>query len=216
MMNDNPIFDNPLMPDTKRAPLRRVLIGMACHFTSQGLYTVLSADAQACGRLLVTKISSTTLPHTHCNADMVILDEVALREDKLNILSACITTDTTIVVMTDRIFRDTYSLEHNKKIIFIEKSAPVNRLKRSLFHLLLSAIPVRRSSRPEGHQRARMVEREVLYALMKGEKPGDVARRMGISYNAVSRYKMLALKRAGLKSLNALLVRKNRHLYQNL
>lgn len=63
---------------------------------------------------------------------------------------------------------------------------------------------------PGKHQRARMAECEVLLSLLNGEKPGTVAQRMGITYNAVSRYKMLALKRAGVKNLNEIITGKTR------
>lgn len=48
-------------------------------------------------------------------------------------------------------------------------------------------------------------EREVLSELLKGERPCDIASSMGISYRAVSRYKLSGLRRAGLSSLNEIL-----------
>ncbi|MDK9637839.1 response regulator transcription factor [Enterobacter hormaechei] len=48
-------------------------------------------------------------------------------------------------------------------------------------------------------------EQDVLMALLKGEKPNDIADMMGISYRTVSRYKRSGLKRIGVKSLNEIL-----------
>jgi len=49
-------------------------------------------------------------------------------------------------------------------------------------------------------------EREVLSALLRGEKARDIARKTGMSYNTVSRHKLNGLKRAGIKNLNELLL----------
>lgn len=58
-------------------------------------------------------------------------------------------------------------------------------------------------------------EREVLSALLKGERPCDIARTMGISYRTVSRYKLSGLRRAGLNSLNEILASKKHYAIGN-
>ncbi|QLO47740.1 hypothetical protein HV216_12090 [Enterobacter cloacae] len=51
-----------------------------------------------------------------------------------------------------------------------------------------------------------MAEREVLRPLLNGDSPDAVAERMGITYSAVSRYKMSALRRAGVRTLNEIVI----------
>lgn len=48
-------------------------------------------------------------------------------------------------------------------------------------------------------------ERYILGALLKGQKPDDIAKTLGISYRTVSRYKQSALRRAGIKNINQIL-----------
>lgn len=55
-------------------------------------------------------------------------------------------------------------------------------------------------------------EREVLSELLKGRKLYDIANDMGISYRTVSRYKQNALRRAGLRSINEILLRQKNYL----
>jgi DNA-binding NarL/FixJ family response regulator len=48
-------------------------------------------------------------------------------------------------------------------------------------------------------------ERYIIGALLKGERPNDIAATLKMSYRTVSRYKQSGLKRAGLRSLNEIL-----------
>lgn len=48
-------------------------------------------------------------------------------------------------------------------------------------------------------------ERDVLCALLRGERPEDIAFKMNISYRTVSRYKQSALTRAGVEKFNHIL-----------
>ncbi|MGR7043428.1 response regulator transcription factor [Klebsiella aerogenes] len=56
------------------------------------------------------------------------------------------------------------------------------------------------------HSRYLPQERSVLSALLRGEKARDIARRLGMSYSTVSRHKQNGLKRAGVRSLNEILL----------
>lgn len=84
----------------------------------------------------------------------------------------------------------------------IDKSRPLAVLTK-LVQKIVSAPQSNSSlSAREFQRHPRKMEREVVCALLDGQSPGEVALRMGISYSAVSRYKMIALRRAGAKSLN--------------
>lgn len=55
-------------------------------------------------------------------------------------------------------------------------------------------------------------ERDVLSALLNGQKPDVIAQDLGISYRTVSRYKQSGLRRAGLRSLNEILASQKNYL----
>ncbi|NIF58015.1 response regulator transcription factor [Enterobacter sp. Ap-916] len=84
----------------------------------------------------------------------------------------------------------------------IDKSMPLRKLTGVLRQALVnpSRGNIRRDARfylPE--------ERYILGALLNGDRLALIARKMGIPYRAVSRYKHTALRRAGLKSINQIL-----------
>ncbi|WPU21037.1 hypothetical protein RI049_13125 [Cedecea neteri] len=87
-------------------------------------------------------------------------------------------------------------------ITVVDKSRPLAVLQKLLHKTINNTqdgpifLPV------EVQHRARKIERDVVCALLNGENPHAVAAAMGITYAAVSRYKMIALRRAGAESLN--------------
>ncbi|WP_227317330.1 helix-turn-helix transcriptional regulator [Cedecea davisae] len=88
----------------------------------------------------------------------------------------------------------------------IDKSHPLVVLTKLLQKVVNAPQGNYSLSTGEFHRHPRKMEREVVCALLDGQSPGEVALRMGISYSAVSRYKMIALRRAGVKSLNEVII----------
>jgi DNA-binding NarL/FixJ family response regulator len=80
----------------------------------------------------------------------------------------------------------------------------------SLLSLALST--PRNAMANDARQRYQAEEAEVLSALLKGNSPQSVAQDMGISYRAVSRYKLSGLKRAGVRNLNEILLQQKLYL----
>lgn len=79
---------------------------------------------------------------------------------------------------------------------------------RELEHLFLYQGLYGKSSLVKSKGRSRYLpqERGVLSSLLRGEKARDIARQLGMSYSTVSRHKQNGLKRAGVRSLNEILL----------
>lgn len=90
--------------------------------------------------------------------------------------------------------------------IMVDKSESVMGLKWLLHKTANEAHALQAGPSRIRHHRARMAEREVLRSLLNGDRPDAVAERMGITYSAVSRYKMAALRRAGVRTLNEIVI----------
>lgn len=87
----------------------------------------------------------------------------------------------------------------------ISKQTSLNALDGLLYHLMHHSC-----GKAEAENAVEIYqphERDVLSALLNGQKPDAIAQEMGISYRTVSRYKQRGLRRAGLRSLNEILAR---------
>jgi DNA-binding NarL/FixJ family response regulator len=92
----------------------------------------------------------------------------------------------------------------------ISKQTSLNALDSLLYYIMHHSCGGAASKDSAGVYQPQ--ERDVLSALLNGQKPDAIAQDMGISYRTVSRYKQNGLKRAGLRSLNEILIRQKNYL----
>lgn len=194
----------------KLRSIKKILILTTCVFTAKGL-------DQLCSQNPLWDVTCINPEQIHSaeflpavKADLLITESECFNEFLLKTLVKTRTLPDKIILLTEHYTSVAQHYKTMRGVTFItDKSVSLHSLE-NLVSKALTHYTLEGDLNPGKHQRARMVECEVLLSLLNGEKPDTVAKKMGITYNAVSRYKMLALKRAGVKNLNEIITGKYR------
>ena len=191
------------IPDVKN-----ILILTSCTFTTQGFIQLCNRNPFWNLICLNPVENSSTKSFQKKEAELLITDLYFFDDASWNSLVKTRSLPDKILLITEYYNGGAQHYRTTLGLTFItDKSASL----KSLEHLISKALSseILESNFNSGkHQRARMNECEVLLSLLNGEKPGTVAKKMGITYNAVSRYKKLALKRVGVKNINEIIAGK--------
>lgn len=190
--------------------VKKIIVLTSCLFTAKG-FTELSLKHP---HWHVYCVSPEELIGNEClqneKADLLITESECVDDTILKTFVKLRQLPDSIIFLSERYNGGAQHYRTMRGVSFItDKSISVYSLEL-LITKALSYYTLEGDLNPGKHQRARMAECEVLLSLLDGEKPVTIAQRMGITYNAVSRYKMLALKRTGVKNLNEIITGKTR------
>lgn len=187
---------------------KHILLFDRCQYTAQGLRALCENTLNATITIMSGAHSSQQMSALIINSqiDMVICGMSGQPEDFLRLLTIPSHLATCKYILLTN--KSSSALNNTFRTAgfcaVLNKNMPINALNTRVQKILLGPPPFRRTEiDPKLYL---STERQILGALLKGERPAIIAHRMGISYRAVSRFKQNALRRAGLKSLNEILL----------
>lgn len=186
----------------QKQEIKTILSLTRCVYTLQGVSALCGMHRHLHIKSLAdfSRIDSIALMR---GADLLIVDSDMLNDEMSNLFNAMASRFNHMILLANNYSGGQRSVEAIAGApVVVDKSSSLTVL-RLLLEQALNA-PSNKVKRPM-YNRARTNERQVLCALLNGDTPSAIAAKMGITYAAVSRYKMIALRRAGAKSLNEVL-----------
>lgn len=190
-------------PEIKKTE-KRVAIFDDCQFTMQGL--TLLCERHAGWRMCGTAGSFSQLLQLllRQRVDMVLCSIGRQADDFSRLLTLPGYYPGRCILFTDKssaVLRSTFLSAGFDAVV--SKQMSLNALGGLLHYTMYFPQETRMAER--ALTRYLPMELKVLSALLTGKTPDHIAKKMGISYRAVSRYKQNGLRRAGLQSLNEIL-----------
>lgn len=204
----------PAPGNIKHVKEKKVIIFDSCQFTVRGL--TLLCERHAGWRMCGTDGSFSALQQLllQDRVDMVLCGIGNQQGDFARLLNLPAHQVGRCVLLTDKsstILRGTFLTAGFDAVA--SKQLPLNALDGLLYYTMY--FPREQTAAGSKGTVYLPQEREVLSALLKGDDPHRIAKRMGISYRTVSRYKHSGLKRAGVKSLNEIMLCQKRYAPNN-
>ncbi|UUW17351.1 response regulator transcription factor [Serratia ureilytica] len=190
---------------------KRVVIFDSCQFTIRGLTLLCErhADWRMCGT--ANSFSQLRKLLAQDRIDMVLCGIGNQLSDFSRLLNLPEYPIARCILLTDKssaVLRKTFLTAGFDAVV--SKQTSINALDNLLHYQMHRPCGKANTSDTVGLYQPQ--ERDVLSALLNGQKPDAIAQEMGISYRTVSRYKQNGLKRAGLRSLNEILARQKNYL----
>lgn len=189
--------------------IKNILVVSVCIFTTHGLASLCSNNPEWQVTFWNPGVDTKACVNLNSKPDLIIAETACFDQCVMKCLLRDRNLSDKVILLTESYNNGMQNFKTMRGVTYIsDKSITVDALE-NLISKALSYYTVDGDLNPGKHQRARLSEYEVLLSLLNGEKPGNIAQKMGITYNAVSRYKLLALKRAGVKSINEIITGKH-------
>ena len=185
---------------------KRIIIVVRCVFTLQGLSALCHSAHWRVQAITPEAFDAYTVLNDQ-RPDLLIIESECFDEQRSQALTVMNVLPHKTIVLTNSYSGGLCKVPSaGGTTIMVDKSGSVMALKSLLQRTANERHSVQPGPCRVRHHRARMAEREVLRPLLNGDSPDAVAERMGITYSAVSRYKMSALRRAGVRTLNEIVI----------
>lgn len=188
---------------------KNILVVSSCVFTAHGLASLCSNNPEWQVTFWNPANDTKTSINLNSKPDLIIAETACFDQCVMKSLLKHRNLSDKVILLTESYNNGMQNYKTMRGVTYIsDKRITIDALE-NLISKALSYYTVEGDLNPGKHQRARLSEYEVLLSLLNGEKPDNIAQKMGITYNAVSRYKLLALKRAGAKSINEIITGKH-------
>ncbi|AJZ89329.1 hypothetical protein VW41_09920 [Klebsiella michiganensis] len=187
----------------KRQPVKNIVVVANCTFTILGIKALCENKSHWRVTNIMANQAGLNEIVARPHVDLLIIESDSLSAETSALFMKTHQYSNKTILLTNRYTGGQQKLSFQPgSITVVDKSRPLAVLQK-LMQKTINAVHDGPMFLPvEVQHRARKIERDVVCALLNGENPHAVAASMGITYAAVSRYKMIALRRAGANSLN--------------